>query len=222
MKAFLIYIEGHEGSEEQAKSAAKSASRNGFDVIMTAGITPAILDQYKKYTDVVNGRVTSFRSKNMKTYLTKMACFFNHIETWKKCVELDEPVAFIEHDAYCMRKWDNPIWDEVLIMNVASAFKQPVFSHVHNKPQLPLGVNIYDTSPLKYKFDNPFKNSLLAPGTGAYAVTPKGAKRLLNALYKHGWEQSDYFINTFNVNIEYVMPEYFMFKHSNLNTSHGF
>jgi GR25 family glycosyltransferase involved in LPS biosynthesis len=222
MKAFLIYIEGHEGSEKQAKSAAESASRNGFDVLMTPGITPNTLELYKKYIEVVNGRVTNFKRENTKTYLTKMSCFFNHIETWKKCVELNEPVAFIEHDSYCVREWNNPHWDEVLIMNMESAFKQPVFSHVSNKPTPSLGVNVYDKSPLNYRFDNDFKGSLMIPGTGAYAVTPKGAKRLLGALNKYGWEQSDFFINTFNVNLEYIIPEYFTFKHSNLNTSHGF
>jgi hypothetical protein len=121
-----------------------------------------------------------------------------------------------------VREWNNPHWDEVLIMNMESAFKQPVFNHVSNKPTPSLGVNVYNKSPLNYRFDNDFKGSLMIPGTGAYAVTPKGAKRMLNALHKYGWEQSDFFINTFNVNLEYIMPEYFTFKHSNLNTSHGF
>ena len=100
MKAFLIYIEGHEGSEKQAESAYESTTRNGFDVIRTPGITPATLGDYKKrpLPEVANGRVTNFKRENTKTYLTKMSCFFNHVEIWKKCVELNEPVAFIEHD----------------------------------------------------------------------------------------------------------------------------
>lgn len=61
----------------------------------------------------------------------------------------------------------------------------------------------------------------MIPGTAAYAVTPKGAKKLLDSLHKNGWEQSDFFINTFNVKMQYTIPEYFTFKHSNLNTSHG-
>ena len=222
MKAFLIYIEGHEGSEKQAASAYESASRNGFDVIKTPGVTPNTLGEYKRYDEVINGRVTNFKRENTKTYLTKMSCFFNHIETWKKCVELNEPVAFIEHDSYCVRDWDNPHWEDVLIMNIESAFKQPVFNHVRNKPKLAIGSHVYDQSPLHYRFENDFRGSLLIPGTGAYAVTPKGAEKLLNALNKYGWEQSDFFINTFNVKMDYIMPEYFTFKHSNLNTSHGF
>jgi GR25 family glycosyltransferase involved in LPS biosynthesis len=222
MKAFLIYIEGHKQSEIQAAAAADSANRNGFDVELMPGVTPLTLDNYKKYPEVTDGRGSCFKRKNTKTYLTKMSCFFNHINVWKRCVELNEPVAFIEHDSFCIRKWNSPSWDEVLIMNVESAFKQPIFNHVSNKPILHSGINTYNKSPLSYRFNNEFKKSLIIPGTAAYAISPKGAKKLLAALDVYGWEQSDFFINTFNVNIEYVMPEYFIFKYANLNTSHGF
>ena len=62
----------------------------------------------------------------------------------------------------------------------------------------------------------------MIPGTGAYVVTPKGAAKLLEALEDYGWEQSDFFINTMNVNLDYIVPEYFTFKSGNLNSSHGF
>ena len=59
------------------------------------------------------------------------------------------------------------------------------------------------------------------PGTAAYAVTPKGAQRLLDSLFKNGWDQSDFFINSKNVKIEYASPEYFGFNGQNLRTSGG-
>ena len=62
----------------------------------------------------------------------------------------------------------------------------------------------------------------MMPGTASYAITPKGANKLLKAVEKHGWEQSDFFINTKNVHIQYVVPEYFTFTLKNLNMSHGF
>ena len=60
----------------------------------------------------------------------------------------------------------------------------------------------------------------MMPGTAAYAITPKGAKKLLSHLYL-GWEQSDYYINTKSVNIQYILPENFTFKLPNLRMSHG-
>lgn len=221
MKSFVIYLKGHTASEKQANDCYRSSSSSGFDVEMLEGITPKTLYDYEHYPEVSNGRVTNFKRESKKVYETKMSCFLNHVKVWKKCLELNEPVAFIEHDSYCVRNWDNPTWKDVLIMNASSAFKQKVFSHVRNKPDFDFGINEYSYSPLIYNKDNLFKGSLMIPGTAAYAVTPKGAKKLLDSLHKNGWEQSDFFINTFNVKMQYTIPEYFTFKHSNLNTSHG-
>jgi hypothetical protein len=62
----------------------------------------------------------------------------------------------------------------------------------------------------------------MIPGTAAYAIQPHAAEKLLKTLDKVGWEQSDFFINTKTVNMQYVTPEYFTFKSQNLNMSHGY
>lgn len=222
MKAFLIYIEGHKGSEKQALSAKESCEGSGFNIELTPGITPKTLNQYEQYPEIDKSRALDFKKSNQKTYLTKMSCFLNHIQVWKKCIELNEPVAFIEHDSFNVRAWDNQDWQDILILNIDAAFKQPVFSHVSNKLKPQSGLNMYNKSPFVYNRENVFKGGLLIPGTGAYAIKPHAAKKLLSSVEKYGWEQSDYFINTSHVTLEYIMPEYFIFKHSNLNTSHGF
>jgi GR25 family glycosyltransferase involved in LPS biosynthesis len=221
MKSFVIYIESHKESIKQAKDAYRSSKNAKFDVEMTAGITPKTLNNYKHYNEIANGRVVGMKRESKKLFETKMSCFLNHVEIWKKCLELNEPVAFIEHDSYCIRDWDNPNWEDVLIMNVSSAFKQKVFRNLQNKPSFDFGINQYNYSPLVYNKKNAFLGGLMMPGTAAYAITVKGAEKLLQSLEDNGWDQSDYFINTKNVNIQYAIPEYFTFKHKNLNTSHG-
>ena len=62
----------------------------------------------------------------------------------------------------------------------------------------------------------------MAPGTAAYALTPKGARRLLDALETHGIDQSDFFINSMNVSMDYISPAPVKFNSKNLKTSHGF
>jgi hypothetical protein len=61
----------------------------------------------------------------------------------------------------------------------------------------------------------------MVPGTASYVVNPQGASKLLNQLSTYGWEQSDYFINTFNADIKYSVPDYFTLDKNNLLTSHG-
>ena len=222
MKTFVIYVKGHKKSEQYMNKCIESCSNSNFDAEPFEGVTPATLNEYTQYPEIKNGRAECFKSENKKIYETKKSCFTNHVRIWKKCIELNQPVAFVEQDSSCIRQWNNQIFNEVLILNISSAFKQPVFDHVMNKPNLDLGVHNYNYSPLFYRFNNIFQNSLLIPGTGAYAITPLGAKKLLNILEKHGWDQSDFFINTKNVNLQYVTPEYFTFKLKNLNMSYGF
>jgi len=222
MKSFVVYVKGHSKSEEYMDQCLKSCISNDFEAEPLEGVTPKTLNNYKHYPEIPNGRATSFKKESKKTYETKKSCFLNHVRVWNKCIELDEPVAFIEQDATCVRPWNNTIFNDVLILNCESAFKQPVFDHVRNKPKFNFGKGLYNSSPLVYNKDNSFKGGLMIPGTAAYAVTPKGAKKLLSQLDKFGWDQSDYFINTCNVNLEYITPEYFTFSLKNLNMSHGF
>lgn len=222
MKSFIVYVKGHPQSEEQANRALASCKGSGFECELMEGTVPDTLSNFPDWPDAENGRVTNFRRDNMKVYLHKKSCFSNHYTIWNKCVELNEPIAFLEHDVINIREWFFNPFREVLVMNIESAFKQPVFSHVRNKPLFDFGVNNYTVTPLRYRFDNQWKDGGLIPGTASYAVTPAGAKKLLDSLEQHGWEQSDFFINTKNVNIEYVVPEYFTLTSENLNTSHGF
>ena len=62
---------------------------------------------------------------------------------------------------------------------------------------------------------------MMAPGTGAYCVSPKGAKKLLSAIDKHGFDQSDFMINSKNVRMQYIVPSPVKFNTVNLSTSYG-
>lgn len=222
MKSFIIYVKGHEKSEQYANVVLQSCKNSGFNAELLEGITPDTIHEYEQYPEIEGGRATFFKAQNTRKYMIKKSCFTNNVRVWKKCIELDEPVAFIEHDSYCVRDWDNPSFNELLVLNIDSAFKQPVFSDLQTKPNFSLGQAVYKNSPLVYNKENLWKGYSMIPGTAAYAITPKGAKKLLHNLSKYGWDQSDYFINRFNVYIEYRIPEYFTFKLKNLNMSHGY
>jgi len=227
MKTFVIYVEGHKASESYMKYCMESCKRYGWDVEPIKGVTPETLDSYDDIPTAEGSRAAAFFKEDKNgIYRTKKSCFNNHIRVWKKCIELNEPVAFIEQDSDCIRPWKNNIFDELLILNIESAFKQQVFKHLSSLGYnncWKLGINDYNDSPIPYRHPNKtWKNSLMIPGTAAYAINPKGAKKLLSAVKKHGWEQSDFFINTHNVHIQYIVPEYFTFTLKNLNMSHGF
>ena len=228
MKAYVVYVKGHKLSEKYKEIALNNCLRQKWEAEEFEGITPKTLDTCDDIPIAEGSRAADFfREDPNGRFRTKKSCFNNHIRVWKKCIELNEPVAFIEQDADCIRPWRNDSFDELLILNIESAFKQKVFFNLANDlgylEHWRLGVNDYTDAPIRYRHKNPqWFGSLMIPGTAAYAISPKGAKRLLASVEKNGWEQSDFFINTNNVHIQYVVPEYFTFTLRNLNMSHGF
>ena len=227
MKAFIIYIESHAASKVYANECLASC-KGKFEASLFEATTPSTLAEHTKgkdYHPIEPGRATDFykravETQKFKLHDTKKSIFVTATRLWKKCVELDEPIVILEHDSLCERAWDNPEFEDVLILNGKSCWKQiPIGGKGQKDPKD--GVQAYN-SKLKYKFKNEFKNAYMMPGAAAYAIKPHAAKKLLEAADKYGWEQNDHFINSFNVKIQIVLPEYFTFKLPNLNTSHGF
>lgn len=225
MKAFIIYVKGHVKSEQYADLCLKSCA-DKFEVELFEGVTPITLSKYEEvftFNHVSPSRVESMKKESEILYQTKKSCFLNHVRLWHLCTELNQPIAILEHDSHCIKKWDNIEFDELLILNAHSALnEQHIIKKVYllkniKPPRLNLGLNDYN-SELIYNQLNAWHGACMMPGTAAYAITPKGAKKLINMLYL-GWEQSDHYINTKNIRIQYVIPEYFTFKMPNLNMS---
>ena len=225
MKAIVIYIENHKGSVLQAKQCIKSCKKFGYDVYTLKGSTPDNMKTNFDFDEIKNGRVRIFKEKNHKKYLAKKACFSNHIRLWNQVLKLDEPILVLEHDALAIKEWDNPNYDEVLCLNMKSAMSRTIFNSTRAPEVAYQKQGVIDLkeskSKLIYSLDNDFKGSYMVPGTASYVVNPKGATKLLKQLSEHGWEQSDYFINTYNVDIKYSVPDYFVLDKNNLLTSHG-
>lgn len=228
MRSFIIKIDGHPASENQAERCMESSVNNGYIAQYFSGTTPKTLpaeEQKYNFEPIEPSRAYNFKKENIKKYYTKKSCFMNHVRLWNECVNSKEALIVLEHDALAKRKWDNPNFEEILILNINSAK-----THNRNIGGFMNGYTYKDTGDtevieLNYDFrywkENLWKGGCLMPGTAAYAVTPKGAQRLLDSLFKNGWDQSDFFINSKNVYIEYASPEYFGFNGQNLRTSGG-
>lgn len=231
MKAFIIFTDNFLDSVEYAKKSLESFKHyENWEPILFPGVNPYSLSLFEKVYDIKNrpnSRVKEFSFLNRKTYLTKKACFLNHMRVWEQCIELNEPVAFIEHDSFCINDWTNIPFNDVLILNAKSSCSQSIIQKNLKKckhdPHVTLypGINMWRL-PLHYRHGQQKPFPIMMPGTAAYAITPRGAKKLLNYVDKTGWEQSDHFINTHVVNIQYYNPDFFVFKLPNLKTSHGF
>lgn len=224
MKARIIYINGHAESERQSKQAFKSFQTYGWDVKVKKGFTKDTVDHKNKIIE--ESRLLNFEKENKNRFLTKLACAYNHIDFWQKVVEEDEPMAFIEHDAVCIMEWNNEwSFEDYLILNAEWVFRPPnklALQQFKDYTWPSFGVcDMPNNYPLTYYRENVWKGSMMAPGTGAYAITPQGARKMLAAVEKYGMDQSDFMINSSNVRMQYVLPSPVKFAKVNLSTSYG-
>jgi GR25 family glycosyltransferase involved in LPS biosynthesis len=225
MKSCVIYVENHKRSIAQARRCIESCKKFGYDITTLKGSTPQNMKIPFEYPEIKDGRVRIFKRENPKKYLAKKACFSNHIRIWKKVIEVGEPILVLEHDAIAIKEWDEPEYKEILTLNMQSAMSRSI-AHAVKPPVAAYskeGIQDIKTSGSKliYNRQNHYKGSFMMPGTAAYVINPAGAIKLLKALVEDGWEQSDYFMNTYNVDIKYSVPDYFKLDINNLHLSHG-
>lgn len=228
MKGYVIYIKGHEKSEAQANQALKSFKKYKWDVVLREGITKNKVKNTEEYsTEIIdNSRLHNFKIEDYNKYLTKLSCAINHVQFWKEVVAADEPMCFFEHDTICTQHKEQYDFEDYLILNAEFVFRPP------NKLGLQqfkdfvwpsFGVcDLPENYPLLYYRNNIWKNSMMVPGTAAYAISPSGAQKMLDAVDKHGLDQSDFMINSSNLRIQYINPSPVKFNTVNLSTSYGF
>lgn len=231
IKANVIYIKGYGPSEIQMQKLKKSLDTFNISYDLIEGITPKTLSNYiinYPLNPVINSRAHSYEKEKNPILNNKKSCFINHIMFWERVITSNTPMMFLEHDSLMVRKWNNTTFDEVLVMNLNSAVShnKNLLKHIKKSYVYNNDADNYKNHTLDYKLKywnkNLFEGGSCAPGTAAYAITPKGAKRLLESYKKNGWDQSDFFINTNNVNIQYSDPDFFEFSGKNLKSSHGF
>jgi hypothetical protein len=166
-KAYIIRIAGHERSEEKAKRAAESCDKVGMPW---------------QYWDAYNGLENPIQPpehhndvmrilKVTDHYLTRgeVACALSHISLWNKCVQLDQPIVILEHDAVMV----NPYLRHAVFNSIA---------YLGGHEQVNLGWQVLPTPP--HASDGP--NNHFICRAHAYAIDPAVAKNLLAHVIKYG------------------------------------
>lgn len=228
MKTYIIHIKGNKNSEYTANLSLESCKEFGYDAKLFEGITPATINKWdKKYNLTVLQPSHMYdrqlgKNGSKYTYECKYSNFLNHYTLWLECVNSNEPIIILEHDVIATKEWDAK-FDEMLVLNMHSGLHQPLFDSIL-KPELNEGIHTYENQYLVYRSQNLWQYAGMIPGSAAYAISPKGAQRLIDNVKSYGWDKADYIINTKSVHMQYVYPEYFQFSHhivENQRTSHG-
>jgi glycosyl transferase family 25 len=100
-KTFVIAIKGHSVSEAQLKDCLDSAEKFDWNVEIFWGVDGrTITDEMWKLENIC--------PRLDKPAMNKpgvRGCFLSHWALWKKCIELDEPIIILEHDAIIQDQW---------------------------------------------------------------------------------------------------------------------
>ena len=165
MKSYIITMLDNKKSVESTDKCIKSGKKFGYNNIeIFKATTPK--DNLKHEFEKDGLSINDFKVDTRYSKLEPaMCCYLSHKELWKKCLELNETILVLEHDAIFIDKIPNNIYFYGLI-NLG----KPSYGK-YMEPTLQTGV---------FKLFSKPHGGL--PGTHAYMISPAGAKLLLKKL----------------------------------------
>jgi len=154
MKTFLIRIKDHPLSEKESRECLYSADFHDYkeDIQIFDAITPS-----RGCEDILGDRPNIFDNYPRPDRVA--CCFASHYLLWKKCIELNEPILILEHDAIFIDEFPDVEFD------MCCTFGEPTYY----QPQY----IDFDTPKIDGIQTLTDKNFL---GHHAYAMKPEAAK----------------------------------------------
>lgn len=160
-KAFVIAIKGHAISEAQLKDCLDSAKKYNWDIEVFWGVNGSALTE-ESWNEI---KVKPLLNKPTMNRKGSWGCFFSHWMLWNRCIELNEPIIVLEHDAVIQQEWSSLDIDDAMIK-------------LHR---------YYKQKNIKYD-DN---SGIWSPSTHAYCILPKHAQQLIKFAYEVGGYETD-------------------------------
>lgn len=154
MKAYVITITDLDLSVKTAQRCIESARNVGINVELFTAITPK--DDLEKLCNAEKIDRRLFNSKYSRKENTT-ACFLSHYFLWRRCIELNETLLILEHDAVFISPLENFSFDKLVSIG------KPSFG-TYNTPTRGLG---------------PLVSKDFLPGAHAYLLKPEGAMALI-------------------------------------------
>jgi hypothetical protein len=150
-KTFVIALEHHPVSRQQLQDCIESAKTFNWSVEIFWGTDGRTLTK-DSWKDL--GIIPLYKKGSMNRRGT-WGCFFSHYNLWNKCIDLQEPIVILEHDAVINQPWQ-PV-------NLDSLTK------LHENYSAKKAHKWYDQ-------DSGFNSS----STHAYCLSPEQANKLVN------------------------------------------
>jgi len=208
IKSYIIFVPISKRSIDCAKQSVKIAKEVGeVDVELWEGVNK--FDSWK----IMDDKNLRYRSVN-KSYIgsgyidCEIGAFLSHMSLWEKCVELNDRIMVMEHDAVFKNKFEDYYYDGILnlgrpnwgsrVWDGEGVVERQNCDKVHN-PHDP-------NSRFHFSQESCQCDSKWLFGAHTYIITPRVAKILIEDAQKNGIYATDIFIRTDLVNIADQLP----------------
>ena len=190
-KKFIITLVNLPQSMEAAEHCIESAKLHGEHHGLE--ITPATSKFEAEDFFIRHGFTwfhTDYNFRKGKDPLPEMGCFASHYRLWQRCVELDEPIIILEHDAVFRSSIPPLRFKHVILLS------RPSFTNGRYRFR-----DLRHPRPREIFYP---MNMLAA--AHCYAISPSGARILINAAERELIFPADSFINKARMDILYYHP----------------
>lgn len=123
---------------------------------------------------------TAYRTANP---MRRVACFLSHYMLWKKCIELNEPIMILEHDAIFIKEFDETAFlkaeCDIISINDPRGVTRKSQEYHEKLQQLAQTIQRVPTID-----DLMIPQGL--PGNSAYIIKPTGAEKMIQAVKDFG------------------------------------
>jgi len=196
MRAFVITLKDNTYSEKKASECIASAA--GFETAVERfyGVDKLHAEQVmndhdltwkwaKNNTESVICPISGLKQfpYNAADLRAKIGCSMSHYLLWKKCIELDEPILILEHDAVFLRELPDFEFKGICQINDPSGATRK--GHWWSQQMIARGgFGAFEKTWVTSESERMIPDGLA--GNSAYVIRPWAAKELVNTFYKYG------------------------------------
>lgn len=187
MKAFVIRLKGIPSSEILAAECIDSGKEFNLEIVPFDGIYG--LEDIAAET--LKFKIRPFSEGMKKNRAGVKGCFLSHYSLWKLCLEINEPVLILEHDAVILNRLPKNIvdqFDEFLILDPFNKFSKSYVSNHYESHKVNQQVIEYQNIESRKKYN---VSSEYAMGLQGYIIKPQAVQKLQEKIFANGYLPAD-------------------------------
>lgn len=200
MKTFVIRLKGQEPSETLATECIDSGKEFGLNIVPFDGV----FGSENIFAKTQEFRIRPFSEGMKKGRVGVKGCFLSHYSLWLYCLEINEPVLVLEHDAMILNLLPENIadqFDEFLILDPFNKFTKSYVKNHNDSHQMNQEIVDYQNTESRKKYS---VTSEYAMGLQGYIIKPSAVKKLQEKIFSNGYLPADMQCNKDTIQLQTV------------------